>query len=208
MTIVSSTSPESAPELRIRLTVNQYHQMIRQGILPEGAPVELLDGWLIHKDRSHAGEDPMTVGPEHAKIIARLGKLDPKMRRLGAYVRIQQPLTLPPFNEPEPDAAIVIGSEDDYGHRHPVAAEVQCAVEVADSSLADDRSRKQRIYADAGIPQYVIINLPERVVEMYTQPQKGKGRYGQSATLSPKQSVTFPGASGKSLAVPVKRLLP
>jgi Uma2 family endonuclease len=74
--------------------------------------------------------------------------------------------------------------------------------------LRDDRTIKQRIYANAGIPQYVIINLPDRVVEVYTQPLVGKGRYGQAVTLGPAQSVVFHIARGRELKVAVRRLLP
>src|SRR5687768_5094446 len=91
----------------VPLTVQQYHRMIETGILPEGEPIELLDGLLVRKDRSRTGEDPMTVNPDHSGAVDRLNALNPKLGRLGCYMRIQQPVTLPPNNEPEPDVAIV-----------------------------------------------------------------------------------------------------
>ena len=83
-----------------------------------------------------------------------------------------------------------------------------CVIEVADASIGRDRGYKQRIYADSGIPVYMIVNLPDHVVELYTEPLKGKSRYGRSVTLSAKQSVEFPAAGGKSLKVSIRRLLP
>jgi hypothetical protein len=56
----------------VPLTVEQYHEMIRRGILTEGAPIELIDGFLVLKDRSKRGEDPMTVGSEHRWAIQKL----------------------------------------------------------------------------------------------------------------------------------------
>lgn len=193
-----------------RLTVEQYHRMIESGILTSGEPYELLDGCVVRKDRSAAGGDPMMVGHEHAWVISRLTKLDPKLMRLGCYVRIQLPVSLPPYDEPEPDAAIILGTEDDYRGRHPGAGDVTCVIEAADSSLRRDRTTKLRIYANSGIARYVIINLPDRVIEVYTEPQAGKGRYGQSLTLAPGrgQRVEFPAARGKQLTVPVQSLLP
>src|SRR4051794_38349845 len=92
--------PNAWPRPRVRLTVDQYHKMIAEGILEEGVPIELLDGRLEWKDRSAAGEDPMTVGEDHAWSLDALNELNPKLRRLGCYARIQLPVTLPPHDEP------------------------------------------------------------------------------------------------------------
>lgn len=192
----------------MRLTVRQYHQMLDAGILMSGDPYELIDGLIVRKDRSTTGEDPMTVGFNHVLIVQRLADLNPKFRRLGCYVRTQAPVTLPPYDEPEPDGVIALGTEEDYRDRHPGGRDVLCVIEVSDSSLRGDRTTKLRVYANSGIGQYVIVNLPECVVEVYTQPVVGKGRYAQSTTLSPRQRVEFPAARGKRLGVPVRSLLP
>ena len=190
------------------LTVEQYHQMIERGILVEGDPYELLDGHIVRKDRSAAGEDPMSVGHEHIWVIQKLARLDSKLGRLGCHMRTQAPVTLPPYDEPEPDGSIVLGTEDDYTQRHPGAADVTCVIEVADSSLRRDRTIKLRIYANAGIAQYVIINLPDRIVEVYTHPRKGRGRYGPAVTLGPADTLVLSAAKGKTLTVRVRDLLP
>jgi hypothetical protein len=217
---MSTTAPPSLDNIHelvenramlLPLTVGQYHGMIEAGFLAEGEPYELLDGYVVRKDRSAVGNDPMTVGHEHALAISNLADLNPRLHRLGCYVRIQSPVTLPPWNEPEPDAAIVLGTQRDYAGRHPGAADVTCVIEVADSSLRRDRTTKLRIYAGSGIACYIIVNLPDRVIEVYTQPLPGKGRaarYGQLTTLSGRQTVEFPAAGGKRLSVPVRKLLP
>ena len=81
-------------------------------------------------------------------------------------------------------------------------------IEVADSSLRRDRTTKMRIYADAGIARYVIINPPDAVVEVYADPIAGKGRYGESTTLQPRQTLEVPVGRGKRITVPVRNLLP
>jgi Uma2 family endonuclease len=161
----------------VPITIEQYHRMIETGILEEGEPIELLDGMLVRKDRSAAGEDPMTVGHLHAWVVAQLTILLAVLANRGCHCRPQLPVSLPPDGEPEPDASIVRGSPRDYLHAHPSAADVSCVVEVSDSSLILDRSTKQRVYADAGIPQYLIVNLVDHVVEEYRGPVKGGGRY-------------------------------
>jgi Uma2 family endonuclease len=189
------------------LTVAQYHRMICDGILIEGEPVELLDGQLVRKDRSALGANPMTVSTRHATAVARINKLSPKFDRLGCHIRIQQPITLPPSHEPEPDGAIVVGQINDYVDHHPTAKQILCVIEVAESSLKQDRTRKQRIYANSGISVYLIVNLIDRVVESYTQPLVGKGRYGTAETLSAKDILQLPANSGKIVSVPAERLL-
>ena len=191
-----------------RLTVEQYHEMLARGIVTEGEPLELLEGQILPKDRSANGGNPMTVGTRHATAVTRIGELSSRLKRSGCFVRIQQPLTLAPFNEPEPDAAIVAGNPDDYVQSHPNARHTLCVIEVADASLQRDRVIKQQIYADAGIKQYVIINLADKVIEVYTQPLKEQGRYGRSETLKPGRQLTLATAKGAGLSLPVRRLLP
>jgi Uma2 family endonuclease len=195
------------PESLVGLTVEQYHLMIDRGILEEGTPIELLDGILVRKDRAKAGEDPMTVGLEHIWAVENLGEILSAAKSLGYYVRIQQPITLPPDGEPESDGAIVRGTKDDYRGRKPVAADISCVIEVADSSQDRDRGTKQRIYADAGIGQYVIINLFEKTVEVYEGPTRGSGRYGPPQRLKGDDVVQF-SVGAAHIAVTARNLLP
>jgi Uma2 family endonuclease len=192
----------------VPLTVEQYHEMIAEGILEEGKPIELIDGLLVRKDRSRQGDDPMTVGNEHAWVVQRLSKMNAQMEAHGCRMRTQNPITIPPDNEPEPDGAIVRGDEDAYRNQHPGAQDVLAIIEVADSSLKDDRTIKQRLYADAGIALYVLINLVDHAIEVRTQPVSGEGRYAAVATLPVGQTLSLPLADGTKLEIPTERLLP
>ncbi len=190
------------------LTVDQYHQMLADRILPEGEPFELIYGQVSRKIRSAAGEDVMTVGEHHIWCVKRLARVGRRLEAFGCHMQTQQPVTLPPYNEPEPDGAVVVGTEDDYLERKPGRADVTCVVEVADTSLRYDRTIKQAIYADSGIPAYVILNLNDRCVELYTEPRVGTGQYGKVETLSVGQVVFFPAPGGQKIDVPVRDLLP
>lgn len=190
------------------LTVEQYHRMIETGILPSGEPYELLDGYLVLKDRSKAGEDPMTVGPDHSAGVELLGELGLELKRVGSRIRLQQPITIAPDSEPEPDAAVVGGTIRDYKDRHPGPADVSCVFEVADSSLSRDRSTKQRQYADAGIRQYVIVNLIEEVVEVYTSPSIGRGRYDDVEIVRRSGTLRIPASDGHFIEVNADQILP
>jgi Uma2 family endonuclease len=73
-------------------------------------------------------------------------------------------------SEPEPDASILRGDETSYDHRQPEPADTGIVIEVADSTLRSDRREKGRLYAEAGLPVYWIINVPDRQIEVYTDP--------------------------------------
>jgi Uma2 family endonuclease len=190
------------------LTVEQYHQMLADAILPEGEPFELIHGQITRKDRSADGDDVMTVGERHIWCVKRLAKLGLRLEGSGCHMQTQQPISLPPFNEPEPDAAIVIGTEDDYLTRKPGAADVTCVIEVADSSLNYDQTVKLAIYAGSGIAAYFIVNLKDNVVEAYSEPQPNSGLYTRVATLMGDQIVRLPAINGVELSVPARELLP
>ena len=86
----------------------------------------------------------------------------------GFFVRVQMPLALSEYSEPEPDIAVIRGNWKDYTKDHPSSAEL--GVEVSDTSVAFDRGVKSDLYASAGIPEYWIVNLRARVVEVCREP--------------------------------------
>ena len=142
--------------------------MIRLGILSDDDPVELLDGWLVYK---------MPKNPPHRATTKLTRNALEAVIPEGWYVDTQEPITLAD-SEPEPDVVVVRGNTRDYLDRHPGASDIALIIEVADSTLEREcpgdtlreRTSKQRLYARAGIPIYWIINLPEKQIEVYTEP--------------------------------------
>jgi Uma2 family endonuclease len=187
-------------------TVDEYHQLIEHGIIQDGAPVELLDGMLVCKDRGE-GDRPMTYGPRHAFLISALMALNDLLKPHGCYMRLQQPLTIRPRHEPEPDGAVVRGTPLDYREHNPTPSDCLLVIEGADSSLADDRRRKQRIYATAGIPIYWIVNLRHNTVEVYEQPDTERGEYRVRRDRQVGESVEIQLPKGAVVLVRVSDLL-
>src|SRR5437764_10636552 len=143
-----------------RCSVARYQRMIEAGILTPDDKVELLENYVVLK---------MPRNPPHDSTIQRmLESLFPR-RPAGWSLRVQSAVELSD-SQPEPDFAVVRGSAADYETRHPAPADVALLIEVADSSLLRDQRDKTRIYARAGIICYWIINIPDRRVEVYTQP--------------------------------------
>jgi Uma2 family endonuclease len=154
--------PAIVPPVPVRrFTVDEYHQMIDAGILGEDDNVELLDGWIVPK---------MPRKPIHDAVISWIinRRIAPRLAN-GWFCRGQSAITTA-VSEPEPDIAVVRGSELDYTTRHPGPADMALVIEVGDSSLPRDRSLKGRIYAAAAVPVYWIINLVDRQVEVDTDP--------------------------------------
>jgi Uma2 family endonuclease len=192
----------------VPLSVEQYHEMISNGILREGDSVELIDGILIRKDRADQGGDPMSHGPRHAFTLKRLQRSLRSVEDGGYHLHCQLPVTLDGIREPEPDLAVVRGREEDYTDRHPGPADIAAVMEVSDSSLTLDRTTKQRLYASAAIPIYWIVNLVENQIEVYDNPQPSAGEYGRRIDFRPGRSVTLSLGEDLGVEVAVAGVLP
>jgi hypothetical protein len=129
----------------------------------------------------------------------------------GFHVRPQFPIALDDASEPEPDIAVVRGQIEDYLDTHPTFPVL--IVEVADSSLAQDRHRKARLYARAGVADYWIVKLRAGVLEVYRDPERtatGRWRYATVRVLKPGAVVSPIAALARGSASPTcspRRLL-
>jgi hypothetical protein len=101
----------------------------------------------------------------------------------------------------------VFGTLGDYPDRHPDPRDVSCIIEVADSSLQIDRTVKLEIYARAGIPWYLNVNLVDRAIEVYGDPNRRTGRYRERSTVARAGRVRIPAARGRALTVSVKQII-
>ena len=192
----------------VPLTVEQFQRMIEEGIVPEDGTVELLLGVMVRKDRSVSGEDPTGHSPLHVLVVSLLTALARRIDAAAGYMQIQLPVVCPPDGAPEPDAAIVRGAPRDYLGRMITAADVSCVIEVSHSSLDRDRDDKLAIYAEAGIGQYVIVNLQNMTVEVYEGPDAAGEQYRTRATLERGEMVGLKLPSGAIFSVPAAEILP
>jgi len=178
-----------------RYTVEQYFDLVTQGILQPDDRVELLEGVIV-------AEPPMD--PPHASGISRV---DRALRRtLGEQVliRVQAPFIVGGYSVPEPDVAVVPGTVADYDGHHPTQALL--VVEVAASSLPQDRLTKSRIYAAAKVPEYWVVNLRDRCVEIFRDPDAGGRLYRDRRVVQPGELIQL--AAMTAASVRVDDLLP
>lgn len=165
MSVAALKTPMPAPaRTHYRFSVRQYQEMVQTGVLGPDDHVELLEGWIIEK---------MGRTPPHDGTINLINALLLPLLPKEFVLRVQSSFLLA-RSVPEPDFAIVRGPGTIYMKRHPEAADAALLIEVADSSRLADRKEKGRLYADAHIPEFWLINLVEEQVEVYTEPRAGK----------------------------------
>jgi Uma2 family endonuclease len=178
---------------------SEYERFVDLGLF-EGKPVELIGGQL------------MVAEPHSSYHVTGISMADAALRAIlpsGWYVRVQMPVALDEDSEPEPDLAVVRGAPQSYREAHP--ARPSLAVEVAVSSLAFDRDVKGSLYARAGVLDYWIVNLVDRVVEVHRRPVPDPAavygwRYGSVNVFGPPDSIAL--LALPSARVEVSALLP
>ncbi len=172
----------------IRWTRDQYYRMAELGFF-EGRRVELIKGEIIEMS-------PMKSAHTTAisLAIAIFGGIFSK----NFVVRSQLPLSFGKADEPEPDVAVVKGTARDYAQAHPKNAEL--IIEVSQTTLNYDRTKKASLYAENEIADYWILNLKDRCLEIYRQPKRDKKLgfiYGEIKIFTENESVS-PLAAPKS----------
>src|SRR5215510_2408935 len=146
----------------------EYYKMAEAGVFRPGERVELIGGRIV------------TMSPQNSPHFTAICLVEDGFRTIfgtGYVVRVQGPLDLSPSSQPEPDIAVVRGNVRDYANAHPTTALL--IVEVSESSLTFDRGEKASLYASAGIPEYWVMNLLDRRLEVYCDPVPMTGQiYG------------------------------
>lgn len=149
---------------RHRLTADEYHRMGHAGILRSDARVELIEGEVI---------DMAPIGSRHAGTVEQLAEILRLAVGNRAMVRTQQPVSLGEHSEPEPDIVLVVHRSDYYKTKHPRAADVLLAIEVADASLAYDREVKVPLYARHAVPETWIVDVDGQRLLRHWNPAGG-----------------------------------
>lgn len=148
---------------RKRFTVEEYHRLGEVGVLHEDDRIELIDGELV---------EMAAIGIPHADAVATLTDVAAMLVSREARISVQNPIRLGPHSEPQPDFALVRRRR--YSTSHPTPAETFLVIEVADSSLAYDRTVKLPLYAAAGIPEAWIVDLNGLAIERHSSPRDGR----------------------------------
>ena len=175
-------------------TREKYERATELGLLGPDDRVELIEGEIVQK---------MPQNSPHSTAISLTLEALRLAFPVGFVVRPQLPLNIGSLSQPEPDLAVVAGSARDYANVQPNAEDAVLVVEISDSTLLPDRTTKAALYARAGIGEYWIVNLPERILEAYRHPLPmadaplGHGyrditRLAETGTIAPITAPSFP----------------
>lgn len=171
-------------------TVGEYYRMAEAAILTEEDRVELIAGQIVAMS---------PIGSRHAACVDRLNGLLHRQPGPAFIVRVQSPIALDAYSEPEPDLVLLRARADFYAAAHPSAADVLLAIEVADTSVEYDREVKLPLYAQAGRPEVWLIDLQKGHIEVHARPQSGA--YQQRVEVAADATFTSPTVAGLELAV-------
>jgi Uma2 family endonuclease len=171
-----------------RMTREEYHRLGEEGFFPPDKRVELING-IVHE-----------MPPQDSWHSGTIQAAQEELRRVfrdGFDLRIQMPLALDLWSEPDPDLAVVAGHWRDYLTAHPTTTVL--VVEVAGSSARLDREEKRVLYAAAGIPEYWILYVKTKQLEVMREPRDGD--YRSRVILRPSDTVTPLAAPDASIRV-------
>lgn len=181
-----------APPARHKLDASDYELMGRIGILKPEDRVELIDGEII---------DMAPIGDDHVGTVNWLTRALVMACGDKAIVAVQNPVRLDRFNQPQPDFAVLRPRRDFYRTAGATAEDVLLLVEVADSSLGYDKRVKLPLYARFGIPDYWLVDLKARVLDVH---RLEDGRYGEPSR--PGADEQLPLAAAPNIVVPLDSL--
>ncbi|MDJ0737286.1 MAG: Uma2 family endonuclease [Nostocaceae cyanobacterium] len=143
------------------LTVADYHRMAEVGIFDPEERLELIAGQIIQMSAK---------GTAHSAATTRTAKLLNQQLGERVLVRLQEPIQLDNYSEPEPDIAVVMPNPLYYDDHHPTPDEVFFLIEIADTSLKYDTENKAKIYAKSGIQDYWVLDVSGRKLHVYRLP--------------------------------------
>ena len=170
----------SALPQRKLFTVEEYDTMIKAGVFDGKERVELIEGEFVKK---------MTQGDLHIGCINFLNRFFTRNCDDSVLVSVQNAVQINIFSAPEPDVAILRFRSDFYSGGKARPEDILLLIEVADTTVHSDRQIKIPLYARARVPEVWLVNLPRKLVEVYTAPKNGKyqvvRKAGKSEILSP-----------------------
>jgi Uma2 family endonuclease len=177
--------PPVRPEepTRKRWTREEYYRLAEQGWFQDQR-VELIDGEIIQLS---------PPSPPHSVAVELVYESLRQVFGEGYSLRHQTSVVHGDYSQSEPDVAVVQGAIRDYSKEHPKTAIL--LVEVSRSSLAYDKNRKLHLYASMGVPEYWILDLNNRQLLVYREPQADASApfgysYGTAIALNESETVS------------------
>ena len=160
-------------------TVDEYHRMWDAGIFPEDKRFELIRGDILEMPGAK---------PPHSGRVNRLTHLFTSRLGDSIVLSVQNPSSIDDYSEPVPDVSLLKPRADFYMEAHPAPEDVLLLIEISHTTLRFDTKVRAPLYAEAGIREYWILNIPKNVLEVRSDPVGGQ--YTRHEVLKHGQTVT------------------
>jgi Uma2 family endonuclease len=140
-------------------TVHDYHRMGEAEILRKDDRVELIRGEVLAMS---------PIGPPHNGTVLRASNALCPIVGPKAIVGVHGAVRLDQFDEPQPDIVLLRPREDFYTKAHAGPADIFLIIEIADSSLEYDKDLKAALYAETGVAEYWVADIPNDCLWAYS----------------------------------------
>lgn len=180
---------------RYLFSVEEFERMVEAGVLREDSNVELIRGEIIQM---------APVGNRHGMCVTTIDEILRPQVAGTAIIWLQTTVRLPPDSAPQPDLALLRAKPGSYWHGSPQPEDILVAMEISDTTLNYDLHTKVPLYAERGIPETWVWDLPGRRVHRFRRPEVG--RYRESAILGPDEVLEAGALPG--VRIPVGDTLP
>ena len=166
-------------------SVDEYYLMAQAGVFANQDRLELIDGEVVEMS---------PIGSTHQGCVDALCALLSEQLGKTAIVRVQGPIHIDEYSQPQPDIVLLKPRRDFYRRSHPTPGDILLVIEVADTSVEYDREIKLPLYARAGIQEAWLVLLSKDVVEVHSSPRIGRYQKVQRLKRAKKvQSQMMPG---------------
>jgi hypothetical protein len=179
---------EAFTPTRTVVTVHRFQDMVAAGVWRDDERIELIEGDIV---------DMAPIGGAHAWAVTRASELLREIAADRAILWVQLPVVLGDRSQPQPDLALIRHRAGGYAEALPAAGDILLVVEVSDTTIDYDRGTKMRLYAGHGLPEYWILDLPQRRVEVFRGP--GPSGYAQRTQARDEEKITVEALPGTAL---------
>ncbi len=159
----------AALPIKYQINAQDYYRIGRTQLFSEAARMELIEGEIVRM---------VPIGSGHAGHVNWLLRLFTQLSEEKTILSVQGPIRLDDYSEPVPDLVLLKPRLDYYKKSHPKPEDVYLIVEVSDTTIYFDRNVKRRLYARHNIPEFWIVDLHQKAIEIFRKP--GPGGYQES----------------------------